>query len=87
MPRSNWPATCTFSSAFSGCRGDGGNNWDPSPIKNGTVKERIKVQLRAEAINFMNHPQYLPPNMSSNSKMVIVGSGKGGLPVILNPGQ
>jgi hypothetical protein len=57
----------TLSSRFSGIRGDGGNNWDMSLIKNTTITEKIQLQLRGEAINALNHPQFLPPNTTPTS--------------------
>ncbi|MCX6628280.1 MAG: TonB-dependent receptor [Candidatus Solibacter sp.] len=48
----------TLSSRFSGIRSDGPNNIDLSVIKNTQIKERLRLQFRAEAINFLNHPQF-----------------------------
>jgi hypothetical protein len=57
----------TFPSRFNGVRGDGGNNWDLSAIKNFQVRERMKIQFRAESINAMNHAQFLAPNTTPTS--------------------
>jgi len=57
----------TFNSRFTGIRGDGGNNWDFSMIKNTRLKEGVQLQFRAEAINALNHPQFLAPNTTPTS--------------------
>lgn len=57
----------TFSSRFTGIRGDGQNNWDLSLVKNTQIRESIRFQLRVEAINALNHPQFSPPNTSPTS--------------------
>jgi hypothetical protein len=57
----------TLSTRFSGIRGDGGNNWDLSVIKNTEISEGIRLQFRAEAINALNHPQFLAPNTTPTS--------------------
>ncbi|MCX6636230.1 MAG: hypothetical protein NT090_14295 [Acidobacteria bacterium] len=57
----------TLSSRFSGIRGDGMNNWDISIIKNTDIKERVKLQFRAEFINTFNHTQFAAPNTSPSS--------------------
>jgi hypothetical protein len=57
----------TFNTRFNGIRGDGGNNWDLSVIKNTAIKEGINLQFRAEAINALNHPQFLAPNTTPTS--------------------
>jgi hypothetical protein len=57
----------TLSSRFGGIRADGPNNWDLSLIKNTQITEGTKLQFRAEAINFMNHPQFTAPNTTPSS--------------------
>ena len=57
----------TFPTRFNGIRGDGGNNWDWSLIKNTTLREGMNLQFRAEAINAFNHPQFLAPNTTPAS--------------------
>jgi len=57
----------TLSTRFSGIRGDGGNNWDLSVIKDTYIAEGVRVQFRAEAINALNHPQFLAPNTNVTS--------------------
>jgi len=57
----------TFSSRFSGIRADGANNLDLAIIKNTRLKENVQFQLRFEAINALNHPQFNPPNTTPSS--------------------
>ena len=51
------------SARFSGVRGPGPNNWDLSVLKNTTITERIKVQVRGEFLNAMN-PRSSPTRTS-----------------------
>ncbi len=48
----------TFPTRFTGVRSDGPNNWDLSLLKNTSIREGVRVQFRAEAINALNHPQF-----------------------------
>jgi hypothetical protein len=57
----------TLPTRFSGIRGDGGNNWDLSVIKNTEIREGVRLQFRAESINALNHPQFLAPNTTPSS--------------------
>jgi hypothetical protein len=52
---------------FSGIRVAPLNNWDMSLIKNTQVTEAIRIQFRAEAINALNHAQFMPPNTTPTS--------------------
>jgi hypothetical protein len=64
------PAAFSQAPAFSfgnlsrsiGYRGPGLGNWDISVFKDFTIKERLKAQFRAEALNSMNTPQFANPN-------------------------
>jgi len=38
------------------------NNFDAGILKNTSFGERFNTQLRVEFFNFLNHPQWLPPN-------------------------
>ena len=40
------------------------NNVDLAVFRNFQVSERLKFQLRGEAFNSMNHPQYHSPNLN-----------------------
>jgi hypothetical protein len=57
----------TLSVRFSGVRGDGANNVDLAIIKNTRLREGVQFQLRFEAINALNHPQFNPPNTTPTS--------------------
>jgi hypothetical protein len=57
----------TLSTRFSGIRGPGTNNWDISGVKNTSFSERVRLQIRAEFINALNHPQFKDPNTSPTS--------------------
>jgi hypothetical protein len=50
-----------LSSAFSGVRAPGVNNWDMSAIKNTRIRERVQLQFTADFINALNHPQFTAP--------------------------
>jgi hypothetical protein len=43
------------------------NNWDLTASKNFTIRERIKLQFRADFFNAFNHPQYTPGLLDSVS--------------------
>jgi hypothetical protein len=57
----------TLPTLFSYIRGDGQNQVDISLLKNTRIRENIRVQFRAEAINAMNHPQFSTPNTTPTS--------------------
>ena len=57
----------TFPLRFNDIRGDGYNNWNLSLFKNFRFKERWRLQLRAEAIDAMNHPMFATPNTTPTS--------------------
>jgi hypothetical protein len=38
------------------------NNFDIGALKNTAITERVTTQFRAEFFNFLNHPQWNPPN-------------------------
>lgn len=52
----------TMSSQFSGIRGDHYNYWDLALMKNTNLTERVKLELRCEALNAMNTPSFALPN-------------------------
>jgi hypothetical protein len=57
----------TLSSRFSGVRGDGINAFNLSVIKNAALRESVRLQFRAEAINAMNHVMFVNPNTNPTS--------------------
>ena len=57
----------TVSTRFTGIRGPGINNFDLSVIKNTRIREGIRLQFQAEAINALNHPQFTNPNTTPTS--------------------
>ena len=54
-------------SRFLNVRGPGLYNWDASLFKTFTVRERVKAQFRAEALNATNTAQFGNPSTSINS--------------------
>ncbi len=52
---------------WSAVRGDGINLLTTSAIKNTRINERFRLQLRAEAINVVNHPMFTNPNIKVTS--------------------
>ncbi len=57
----------TFPLRFSGIRGDDQTRWDFSITKTWPVKERIKLQFRAEVFNAWNNTNLNPPNTDPTS--------------------
>jgi hypothetical protein len=61
------PAVGTLgNSASTIIRGPGINNWDLSLIKNVTIHERLRFQLRGSAFNTFNHTQFSAMNTTAN---------------------
>ncbi len=52
----------TFPLRLAGVRGPAMNNWDLSALKNTYLGDKLKLQLRAEFLNAMNHPWFANPN-------------------------
>ncbi len=72
----NWINAAAFTEPAAGTFGDAGRgiisgpslaNIDLSAIKNTQINERVTFQLRAEFFNFMNHPNFAPPNATLGS--------------------
>ena len=84
QPASNLRA---FSSRFGGVRADGPSNWDMSLLKNTQITERAKLQFRAEAINFMNHPQFTAPNTIPSSTAFGTVTGEFAWPRVIQFGM
>jgi hypothetical protein len=57
----------TFPSRLPGFRRQPLNLWDLSLIKNFSITEGIKFQLRGEFLNAFNHPQFNDPNTDPTS--------------------
>ncbi|MGA2145126.1 MAG: TonB-dependent receptor [Bryobacteraceae bacterium] len=55
----------TLSSYFSGIRGDGIYQMDVSLLKNTRLREGLNLEIRGEAYNAFNTPQFAPPSTSS----------------------
>ncbi|MGH9664255.1 MAG: hypothetical protein ACRD9L_07520, partial [Bryobacteraceae bacterium] len=52
---------------FSGIRGDGQARWDLSAIKHFHLTEKANLELRAECLNALNHPNLGTPNLTPTS--------------------
>ena len=48
----------------------GFRNWDFSALKNLTIREGHRLQVRFEAFNFSNHPNWYPPNSNARNTSV-----------------
>jgi hypothetical protein len=57
----------TFSTTFSNLRADGINDVDASLLKQFNVTEHAYLQLRLEAFNLFNHPEFNAPNVQATS--------------------
>lgn len=56
-----------FPLRLTGARGNGINNWDISLTKYFSIRENVKLQLRGEAVDALNHPMFSPPNTTPAS--------------------
>jgi hypothetical protein len=57
-----------FPSRFNNVRGDGFNNFNLSLFKNFRLSERARLQVRAEAIDALNHAMFDTPGMNVTGK-------------------
>ena len=57
----------TLSSALSGVRSPGMNIWNACLIKTTTLVERFRLQIKADAANVFNHPNFAAPNAAPTS--------------------
>jgi hypothetical protein len=73
-----------FSSTFLGHIGDAGRNQfygphytnaDISLMKNMTLTERFKVQIRSEFFNVLNHPQFAQPGHFAGQSTLGLSTG------------
>lgn len=65
---------------------DPSNNLDCSVLKNLSVTEHSSLQLRVEAYNAMNHPQFSNPNLKPTSSTFGQSSGQANAPRALQLG-
>ncbi|MDQ2921937.1 MAG: carboxypeptidase regulatory-like domain-containing protein [Acidobacteriota bacterium] len=70
----------TFPSRLPGFRGQPLNLWDLSLIKNFSVTERLKFQVRGEFLNAFNHPQFDTPNTDPTNSNFGKITGQNNLP-------
>jgi hypothetical protein len=59
----------TFPLRFTGLRADGWNNWDLSLYKSFSITEQCKLQLRAEAVDALNHAHFSGPNTAPTNPL------------------
>jgi hypothetical protein len=59
----------TLSTRFSGVRAPGVDVWDLSVLKNWSLTEKWRLQLRAEALNAMNHSNLAAPNTAPTNTL------------------
>ena len=57
----------TFPNFLSSVRADGINNWDLSLYKGFQFHEKLNLELRAQASDALNHPQFSAPNTTPTS--------------------
>jgi hypothetical protein len=69
----------TFPKAFGGVRGDGQTMWDLSLFKSFPIRDRIKVEFRAEGYDILNHPNFSDPNTTVTNANFGVVTGQAGL--------
>ncbi len=67
----------TWPFRFSSLRGPRQNNVDVALIKQTTIKEGMKAEFRAEALNVSNHPFFPNPNMTATTAQSVQDTGFG----------
>jgi hypothetical protein len=58
----------TFPTRLNNVRGDGFNNFNLSLMKNIRIRESLRLQLRGEAVDALNHPMFAAPNMTPTNQ-------------------
>ena len=74
------------SSRFAGVRAPGVQIWDISGVKNVSIGEKWRVQLRAELLNALNHSNLNPPNVDPTSTFFGAITSTPGYPRFLHLG-
>ena len=69
----------TFPKALAGVRGDGQTDWNASLIKHFKLRERVNLELRFEAYDIMNHPNFSDPNTTVTSSAFGTVNSQAGL--------
>jgi len=74
------------SSRFAGVRAPGVQIWDISAVKNVSIREKWRVQFRAELLNALNHSNLNPPNVDPTSTLFGTITSTPGYPRFLHLG-
>jgi hypothetical protein len=69
----------TFPKYLAGVRGDGQTVWDASIFKIFPIKERVKLELRFEGYDILNHPNFSDPNTTVTSSAFGTVTSQAGL--------
>ena len=68
-----------FPKYLAGVRGDGQTDWNASLLKTFAIRERVKLQLRFEGYDVLNHPNLSDPNTTVTSSAFGVVTSQAGL--------
>jgi hypothetical protein len=68
-----------FPKYFAGARGDGQTMWDLSLFKSFPIRDRVKVEFRAEGYDVLNHPNFSDPNTTVTSSAFGTVTSQAGL--------
>jgi hypothetical protein len=69
----------TFPKYLAGVRGDGQTDWNVSLVKIFPIKERMKLQLRFEGYDILNHPNFSDPSTTVTSSAFGTVTSQAGL--------
>jgi hypothetical protein len=69
----------TFPQLLAGVRGDGQSDWNLSLFKSVPIKERMRLELRMEGYDMMNHPNLSDPNTTVTSSAFGTVTSQAGL--------